>query len=281
MKAASYRVQCARWTFSWRQSPDTSTRMGQAQGLNNFGCCAPESGGPEPVTLNIYDLHGNGRSIFNGMNVLLRAAGTGVFHVGVEVFNREWSFGHKEGGGTGVYSSAPRESELHSYRESVVMGDTDLAEYEVERLIKRMCYRWTGDSYDILNRNCCHFCDELCMELHVERPSFVGLPEWLNSMLAAGATLRDPAPPDVSEDTKIPALDMDRGRSLTPPRRRSPDMDGKSPKKRPPDIDGKYSRKRPLSAENRAENTPSKDELSTERETNESRGLTISFSVKW
>jgi hypothetical protein len=232
--------------------------MGQAQGFNTFGCCRPEDRKPEPVTLNIYDLHGNGRAIFKGMNFLLRAAGTGAFHVGVEVFNQEWSFGHKDGGGTGVYSQTPRESELHSYRESIFMGDTDLTQYEVSKLVKNMSARWNGDSYDVLNRNCCHFCDELCMELHVGRPSFVPLPEWLNSLVSAGAALGVGQDHGASEESKLPALDN------------SPDMDG-----------GKSSRKRPSSAQNRTDNTPRKNERSTARQTNESRGLTMTFELKW
>jgi len=251
--------------------------MGQAQGFNKFSCCGPDPDRkPEPVTLNIYDLHGNGRAIFKGMNVLLRAAGTGAFHVGLEVFGQEWSFGHRDGGGTGVYSHAPRESELHSYRESISMGDTDLTQYEVVKLIKSMSGRWTGDSYDMLTRNCCHFCDELCMHLNVSRPSFVPLPEWFNSLAAAGAALAGAQADEVSDANKLPALDT------------SPDTEGQSSRKRPPaaeDTPGTSLRKR-LSA---AEDTPGTSlravqGRSTSRQSKQSKpngGLTISIELKW
>lgn len=233
--------------------------MGQAQGLSKFGCCAPAPERKlEPVTLNIYDLHGNGRAIFKSMNVLLRAAGTGAFHVGLEVFGEEWSFGHRDGGGTGVYSHAPRESELHSYRESISMGATDRTQDEVVKLIKTMSLRWTGDSYDMMTRNCCHFCDELCMELHVDRPSFVPLPEWVSSLAAAGAALAGVQDHEASDAHKVPALDN------------SPDMDGKSSRKRrsaSEDIPGKASR----GAHGR----------STSRQSEPSSGLSISIELKW
>lgn len=150
---------------------------------NGIGCCVPGRR-PEPVTLNIYDLHGTGSAIFKNMNVLLRAAGTGAFHVGVEVFGQEWSYGYRESSRSGVYSHAPRESDLHSYRESIFMGETLLGQYEVERLMEIMSARWKGDSYDMLSRNCCHFCEELCMMLDVDP-----LPDWLNSLAALGGVL--------------------------------------------------------------------------------------------
>ena len=79
------------------------------------------------------------------------------------VFGREWSFGHRESRRSGVYKHAPRENEVHSYRESILMGETDLTQHEVEVLVQRMSPRWRGDGYSMLSRNCCHFCDELCM----------------------------------------------------------------------------------------------------------------------
>jgi len=223
--------------------------MGQAQGFDKFGCCAPDPDmKPEPVTLNIYDLHGNDRSIFKGINVLLRAAGTGAFHVGLEVFDREWSFGYRDDSATGVFCHAPRESELHSYRQSISMGDTDLTQNEVAKLMKKMSLGWKGDSYDMMTRNCCHFCDELCRDLHVDRPSFVEMPEWISTLF--GAALADAHKP--------PALDN------------SPDMDGKSSRKRASvseDTSGKSSR--------------GDHGRSTSRKSEENRGLSISIELKW
>jgi len=265
---APHQAHRVRWRFSWRRKGSfTSARMGQAQGLNKFGCCGPdpECCGPEPdrlpepVTLNIYDLHGKGRAIFKGINVLLRAAGTGAFHVGLEVFGQEWSFGHRDGSQTGVYSNAPRESELHSYRESISMGDTDLTEYEFVQLILSMSLEWTGDSYDMLTRNCCHFCDELCMHLHVSRPSFVPLPEWVNSLAAAGATLAGVQDHEGSKENEIPALDNSLG------------------------VVGKSSRRKRFSA---TEDTPGSSSRavhgrSASGQPKEKGGLSISIELKW
>merc|ERR1740121_67762 len=38
--------------------------------------------------------------------------------------------------------------------------------------------------YDLLHRNCCHFCEELCLRL-----GFGPLPPWVTKLAAAGASL--------------------------------------------------------------------------------------------
>ena len=48
----------------------------------------------------------------------------GVFHGGVEVFGREWSFGMCEGPGvTGVYACEPAANPMYQYREAVTLGE--------------------------------------------------------------------------------------------------------------------------------------------------------------
>ncbi|CAK0848386.1 unnamed protein product [Prorocentrum cordatum] len=54
------------------------------------------------------------------------------------------------------------------------MGETDLTQHEVEVLVQRMSPRWRGDGYSVLSRNCCHFCDELCMSSSAS----LGRPSW-------------------------------------------------------------------------------------------------------
>merc|ERR1712217_191353 len=71
-----------------------------------------------PVTLHVYDLGKTAGIQFT--NGVLRALGSGgVFHCGVEVHGREWSYED-----TGVFCVEPRRCEVHSYHEAVYMGDT-------------------------------------------------------------------------------------------------------------------------------------------------------------
>lgn len=137
--------------------------------------------GGEPVWLHIYDVAG---ATVQWVNSLARPVGTGAFHAGVEVFGQEWSFGYAAEGRTGVYSCRPRCNTQHKYRESVAMGVTVLTAEAVLEIVEALRCEWTGSSYDLLVRNCCHFSDLLCRKLDV-----APAPEWLMNLAGAGATL--------------------------------------------------------------------------------------------
>jgi len=138
----------------------------------------------EPVTLHIYDVSGDAR--VQWVNELFRPVGTGVFHAGVEIYGEEWSFGYRLELGTGVFSCHPMQNPAHRYREPFLMGNTDLTKGEVRELLQRFEGEWHGLDYDLLSRNCTHFCDALCRELGVGR-----IPGWLSNLADTGATLVD------------------------------------------------------------------------------------------
>jgi hypothetical protein len=138
---------------------------------------------PAPVTLHIYDV-GDQKAVTN-VNKLLKPIGTGAFHGAVEVYGEEWSYGYIDEG-TGVFSNPPKECSMHTYRESVPMGETKLSEEEVGKLIKEMQDAWPGEDYDLLRHNCCTFSDALCVKLGVGNA-----PKWVTNLAGAGATLED------------------------------------------------------------------------------------------
>jgi len=117
-----------------------------------------------PVTLHVYDLGASGGC--RTLNKVLGLVGAGVFHCGVEVYDREWSF-RKCVEGTGVFSCRPRCCNGQSFAESVLMGQTVLPKCDVFRLVTALSKKWLGSDYNILTRNCCHFCKELCRLLSV------------------------------------------------------------------------------------------------------------------
>merc|ERR1719491_2781686 len=112
---------------------------------------------PTEVTLHIYDVGGDG--LVSTLNKGLRAVGTGAFHAAVEVQGLEWSFGYCESG-TGVFSCEPKECEMHRYRESVPMPDSEMEGWA--KILSNLKKEWLGQDYDFLQRNCCHFCDAFC-----------------------------------------------------------------------------------------------------------------------
>lgn len=140
--------------------------------------------GQAPVLLHVYDVTGN--SAVKSINSILSTIGTGAFHIGVEVYGREWSYGYDESGDTGVFCCQPRGCDAHSYVKVLEMGETNLQENEVRAVIERLAAEWQGQDYDILRCNCCHFSDELCRQLGVGP-----VPRWVTSLAGAGEALDD------------------------------------------------------------------------------------------
>ena len=85
-----------------------------------------------------------------------------------QVYDQEWSFGFCDFG-TGVFSCAPKSNPMYTYRETVPLGRTMLAKYRVNQIVRELGSEWAGTSYDLLSRNCNHFCEELCMRLGVQK----------------------------------------------------------------------------------------------------------------
>ncbi|CAJ1339212.1 unnamed protein product, partial [Effrenium voratum] len=108
-------------------------------------------------------------------------------------YGEEWSFGGlcagddpEDGFETGIWSSAPQTCRQHTFRESLVLGPTALSHREVLELVYEMSEDWPMNSYDLLRRNCCHFCDELSCLLGVGP-----LPDWVLNLAGVGAILDD------------------------------------------------------------------------------------------
>jgi len=132
--------------------------------------------GNATVLLHVYDLHEDLQGT-NGMLAftLEDFAMGGLFHVGVEVFGSEWSYGY-----IGVCCDPPRTLEAHEYRCTVVLGPTHLNSREVAGAVYDMCQSWSGREYDIISRNCCSFATEFCSRLGVGT-----LPPWVDRFARA------------------------------------------------------------------------------------------------
>mmetsp|Transcript_36887 Transcript_36887/g.104104 ORF Transcript_36887/g.104104 Transcript_36887/m.104104 type:complete len:210 (-) Transcript_36887:252-881(-) len=131
------------------------------------------------VTLHVYDVtntpYAQANAIIMRANNMTRDiyAG-GVFHGAVEVNRKEWSFGYCDEG-TGVYACHPKLNPMYTYRESIDLGETSLTSREISGVLSRMREEWPGNGYDLIARNCCHFCEAFCKELGTKP-----VPGWLN-----------------------------------------------------------------------------------------------------
>lgn len=85
-----------------------------------------------------------------------------------QIYNEEWSYGFCDFG-TGVFSCAPKSNPMYTYRETVILGRTRMTRTRVNQIINELSNKWAGTSYDLLSRNCNHFCEELCSRLGVHK----------------------------------------------------------------------------------------------------------------
>lgn len=127
------------------------------------------------MILNIYDVsREEGIQWFNALfaNQYSPVKAGGIFHIGVQMGQEEWSYGYTEAG-TGVFSTPPRFAAAHHFRESICMAPTKLSKRRIASVITDLQAEWVGRSYNLFDHNCCHFADALCQRLGVGN-----VPEW-------------------------------------------------------------------------------------------------------
>mmetsp|Transcript_13122 Transcript_13122/g.21326 ORF Transcript_13122/g.21326 Transcript_13122/m.21326 type:complete len:150 (+) Transcript_13122:165-614(+) len=79
---------------------------------------------PTPVAINIYDL--------NDLNEYTYPFGVGIFHSGLEVHGREYSFGGHDHATSGIFETAPREAPPPArFRCTAIVGYTERSPAEV------------------------------------------------------------------------------------------------------------------------------------------------------
>ena len=58
---------------------------------------------------------------------------------------------------------------MYTYRECIVLGKTNCSILKVNQILRELSREWPGNSYDLLAKNCNHFCDEFCEKLGVQK----------------------------------------------------------------------------------------------------------------
>ncbi|KAL1822784.1 hypothetical protein ACET3Z_009562 [Daucus carota] len=141
------------------------------------------------VKLHIYDVTNSDSDKTNNTIVQInkifkdRIGLGGIFHSAIQVYgDEEWSFGFCEEG-SGVFSCPSGRNPMYTYRECVVLGKSDLSISKVNQVLRELSREWPGECYDLLSKNCNHFCDDFCEKLGVPK-----LPGWVNRFANAGDT---------------------------------------------------------------------------------------------
>lgn len=129
------------------------------------------------VALSVYELHGT-----SALNFVTSSAGIGgAYHVGVEVYGLEWSFGGADLG-TGIYMVHVGESSLGNFHSRIPLGKTRKTPEQVLDILAEFRRTWRGNEYHLLARNCAHFSVAFSTRL-----GFRNQPDWINAFANAGA----------------------------------------------------------------------------------------------
>ncbi|KAK1421427.1 hypothetical protein QVD17_23759 [Tagetes erecta] len=141
------------------------------------------------VILHVYDVTNSGSEDTNNKILQInrifkdKIGIGGIFHSAVQVYGEdEWSFGFCEQG-TGVFCCPAKKNPMYTYRECIVLGKTSLNKSKVNQILRELSREWPGNCYDLLSKNCNHFCNEFCESLGVPK-----LPGWVNRFANAGDT---------------------------------------------------------------------------------------------
>lgn len=60
-----------------------------------------------------------------------------------------------------MYSCTPKGNPNYTFRESIPLGVTSISTPQFRRSIEGLQDEWQGWTYDLLSRNCNHFCEAL------------------------------------------------------------------------------------------------------------------------
>ncbi|KAK6912526.1 PPPDE peptidase domain [Dillenia turbinata] len=145
--------------------------------------------GAVPVYLNVYDL-----TSINGYAYWL---GLGVYHSGVQVHGIEYGFGAHDHSATGVFEVEPKHCPGFVFRKSVLIGRTDLGPREVRTFMEKLAEEYSGNSYNLITKNCNHFCNDACVRLTGKT-----IPRWVNRLARLGFLCNCVLPANLQE-TKV------------------------------------------------------------------------------
>ena len=99
-------------------------------------------------------------------------------------FMEKWSYGNGVDG-AGIFSGEPKQCEAHHYKESIVLGTTQMSEDAVLDLVSQMEPQWPGSDYDLRRRNWVLFTAEFAKRLGVN-----DVPCWVTDLAGASPTIQ-------------------------------------------------------------------------------------------
>eukprot|EP00112_Aurelia_sp_Birch-Aquarium-sp1_P026955 Seg990.6 transcript_id=Seg990.6/GoldUCD/mRNA.D3Y31 product="Deubiquitinase DESI2" pseudo=true protein_id=Seg990.6/GoldUCD/D3Y31 len=130
------------------------------------------------VLLNVYDMY--------WLNEYTSSIGLGVYHSGIEIYDKEYAFGGHPFPFTGIFDMMPRDltelGEGFNFKETIVLGFTDFSELDVEEIMENLGEKYQGPAYHLVKNNCNHFTSELARILCGK-----DVPKWVNRLASIGS----------------------------------------------------------------------------------------------
>lgn len=154
------------------------------------------------VFLNVYDLL--------LMNYTTSKYGVGIYHTGVQLDNKEYSYAAHNKEHTGLRETKPRDSscvEDAIYKESILIGWTYVSDETVANHFASLKHSYLGDEYNPLKRNCNHFTEEF-LDLLVEphdrwlRDGESPIPAYVNRVVYVANKVRPCLPSVLTTDLR-------------------------------------------------------------------------------
>ena len=93
----------------------------------------------------------------------------------------EYAFGSHEHPTTGIFEGEPKICDGFTFRKSILIGWTELSTTEVRRAMEEFAEEYKGNAYNLVTKNCNHFCKDACIRLTGK-----SIPSWVNRLARIG-----------------------------------------------------------------------------------------------
>ncbi|KAJ0603574.1 putative PPPDE peptidase domain-containing protein [Helianthus annuus] len=99
----------------------------------------------------------------------------------MNVHGVEFAFGFHKQSTTGIFEGEPKQCEGFTFREQILIGWTEMSLKEIRTFMEELARDYKGNSYNLITRNCNHFCIDACIRL-TGNP----IPSWINRLAKIG-----------------------------------------------------------------------------------------------
>jgi hypothetical protein len=114
------------------------------------------------VYLNVYDLYENNDSLY--------PFGLGLYHSGVQIDGKEYTFAAE----SGIFSHSPKNVPNAKFRESIKLGVFEGNQSKIDEIISELRSEFKGSDYNVVMKNCNCFSDSFVRKLlNREIPGYV------------------------------------------------------------------------------------------------------------